>query len=250
MGIIEGEEMSAWLSLALLIASCIILLLRHDIPTIGGMDSVIVAAMVTIVALMIYILGSLIKDNKNFVRQMFQNIIVLSCLGFMFYYGYQYRSELLLVFYQVGHQFQNVSNKVVSQGIQISFPSKEGRETIVRIRKQPDGHFVAHARINSISLNLIVDTGATVVVLKPSDASSVGIDLNKLKYSVPVQTANGIAYAARIQLHKVAVGPLTAYKVDAFVVRKGTLRRSLLGLSFLNRLKSYEVSGNYLRLKG
>ena len=227
-----------------------ILLLRHDVPTIGGIDSVIFAAMVTIVALMIYILGSLVKENKNIFRQIIQNVIVAGILCFVAYYGYMYRSQLLLVVHQVGHKVQDVSNKFVSQGIQITFPAKEGRDTIVRIRKQPDGHFVARTKINSVSLNLIVDTGATVVVLKPSDAALVGVDIDKLRYSVPVQTANGVAYAARVQLHKVAVGPLTAYKVDAFVVRKGTLRRSLLGLSFLNRLRSYEVSGNYLSLKG
>ena len=236
--------MSAWFALALLIASCITLLLRHDVPTIFGYNSEIVAAGVAIIALLVYILSAFIRDNIRLMSLIIHNAIVVVILCCIIFLGYQFRSELLLVAHHVGNQVQNV------QGFQITSRSNEGRETVVRIRKRFDGHFVARTKVNTVPLDLIVDTGATVVVLKPSDALLVGIRVNNLKYDVPVQTANGVAYAARVRLRKVAVGPLAAYKVEAFVVREGTLRRSLLGLSFLNRLRSYEVSGDYLSLRG
>lgn len=242
--------MSAWLALALLIASCIILLLRHDVTTIGGMDSDYIAALIAMAGLFIYMVGAFLKDNRNRLPQLAQNLVVVSTLFVTAYVGYEYRDKLYFVASNVGSQVQSLGNKIVTQGIQITFPSKEGTGTVVQIRKQRDGHFIARTKVNNIELNLIVDTGATVVVLKPSDAEQVGINMNDLQFSVPVQTANGIAHAARIRLHKVAVGPLTAYDVDAFVVRRGTLQKSLLGLSFLSRLRSYGVSGNYLSLRG
>ncbi|MGH1351715.1 MAG: retropepsin-like aspartic protease family protein [Methyloligellaceae bacterium] len=242
--------MSAWLALALLIASSVILLLPADITAIYGYDSHSVATGIALSAVAILAIGVFLRHNRRYLSQVFQYLVIVGTLGITTYVGYQFRYELHYVAVHVGNQVQNISNKVVSQGIQITFPAKEGRHTVVRIRKQPDGHFIARTTVNTRELNLIVDTGATVVVLKPVDAEKVGIDVESLKFNVPVQTANGEAHAARVRLHRVAVGPLAAYNVEAFVVKRGTLQKSLLGLSFLSRLKSYEVSGSYLSLRG
>ena len=95
-----------------------------------------------------------------------------------------------------------------------------------------------------------MDTGATTIVLKPSDAEQVGIDISKLTYSVPVETANGSAFAAPVKLQTVLVGPVGLASVDALVAMPGALDQSLLGMSFLSRLKSYEFSGDFLTLRG
>ncbi len=242
--------MGAWLALALLIASSVILLIPADITAVYGYDYRYIAVCIALLAIAILATGVLIKSNRRYINQVFQYLVIVGTLGITGYVGYQFRYELHYVAVHVGNQVQSISNKVVSQGIQITFPAKEGRHTVVRIRKQPDGHFVARTTVNTMELNLIVDTGATVVVLKPIDAEKVGIDVQSLKFNVPVQTANGVAHAARVRLHRVAVGPLAAYNVEAFIVKRGTLQKSLLGLSFLSRLKSYEVSGSYLSLRG
>ena len=241
--------MSAWLALALLIASSVILLLPSDTGTIFNIDSRYVASGLAFLGLAIYAIGALLKENRQYLPQILQYSVIITTLSITAYVGYQFRYELHYVAVHVGNQVQTLSNKVVTQGIQITFPSKEGHHTVVRIRKQFDGHFVARTTINKKELNLIVDTGATVVVLKPSDAEIVGYDIDDLSFNVEVQTANGIAHAARIYLQSVAVGPLISYNVEAFVVKRGTLQKSLLGLSYLSRLKSYEVSGNYLSLR-
>ncbi len=242
--------MSAWLALALLIASFIILLQSHDIPTIAGYSSVMIAAITTACSLVIYSFELFRKDQKFIDSRILQYIGVFASFGVIFFCGYQLRNEILYVAHQVDMQVQQVSNRFVSHGIKIIFPEKEGGEIIARIRRQSNGHFIARTNINSIPLNLIVDTGASLVTLKSSDAKTVGININSLKFDVPVQTANGVIKAARVKLYKVSVGPLTAYNVDAFVFREGTLSRSLLGLSYLNRLRSYNVSGDNLSLKG
>jgi aspartyl protease family protein len=96
---------------------------------------------------------------------------------------------------------------------------------------------------------MLIDTGATTIVLRPADARQAGLDVERLSYSVPVQTANGMAYAAAVRLRQVTVGPIVIDGVDALVAKPGALKESLLGMNFLRRLKSYEFSGDYLTLR-
>ena len=63
-------------------------------------------------------------------------------------------------------------------------------------------------------------------------------------------TANGRTLAARVRLEKVSIGPLDRTKVDALVAQPGALTQSLLGMSFLSTLRSYEFSGDFLTLRG
>jgi len=96
---------------------------------------------------------------------------------------------------------------------------------------------------------MLVDTGASTVVLKPADAQKLGIDPERLRYSVPVQTANGTTYAAHVRLRNLTLGPINLTDVDALVAKPGALKENLLGMSFLSRLRSYEFSGDYLTLR-
>jgi len=68
-------------------------------------------------------------------------------------------------------------------------------------------------------------------------------------HAVPVETANGTAYAAPIRLRSITIGPIEIQGVDALVAKPGALNQSLLGMSFLTRLRSYEFSGDFLTLR-
>jgi aspartyl protease family protein len=127
-------------------------------------------------------------------------------------------------------------------------PGNRGRGAVVKVRKT-QGHFMAGAKVNGRHVYMIVDTGASTVVLRSEDARRAGIELRKLDYTVPVETANGRAYAARVKLDKVSLGELTLEKVDALVTKPGALHQSLLGMSFLSRLRSYEFTGNQLVMR-
>jgi aspartyl protease family protein len=133
---------------------------------------------------------------------------------------------------------------------QATVVENESGERAVRIRRRPDGHFIARTSVNGTQLTMLVDTGATTVVLKPADAERAGIDVRTLSYSVPVKTANGTAYAAPVRLKAISVGGIDVRGVEALVAKPGTLNESLLGMSFLSRLRSYEFSGDFLTLRG
>jgi aspartyl protease family protein len=137
----------------------------------------------------------------------------------------------------------------VDAGGRAAAGGKAGTEQAVRIRKRSDGHFVAKTEVNGVTVTMLVDTGASSVVLKPADARLAGVDVDRLTYSVPVQTANGTAYAAAVRLKRLSVGGITVDGIEALVAKPGTLGESLLGMTFLRRLRSYEFSGEFLTLR-
>ncbi|HEY6028720.1 MAG TPA: TIGR02281 family clan AA aspartic protease, partial [Pseudolabrys sp.] len=97
---------------------------------------------------------------------------------------------------------------------------------------------------------MVLDTGASSVVLTQEAARAAGLPIEVLDYSVNVDTANGRTRAAPVTLARLAVGNLIEHDVPALVVRQGQLRNNLLGMSFLNRLESWEVRGDKLRMRG
>lgn len=116
----------------------------------------------------------------------------------------------------------------------------------VEIQAERDGHFYVEAEINSRPVRLMVDTGATVVALRVSDAAAAGIRVGQQDFTNPVQTANGTTMAAEAVLDRIAVDDIEVYHVRALVVPDDQLSLSLLGGSFLNGLQRFEVAGGTL----
>lgn len=156
--------------------------------------------------------------------------------------GYAYREEVATVANRVAGEF-------LPPGTAVTLETGRAGEKAVRIRKRRDGHFVARSSINGADIAMLVDTGASTVVLKAADARRIGIDVEALSFSVPVNTANGMAYAAPVRLRALAIGPIEIGDVDALVAKPGGLNESLLGMSFLRRLRSFDFSGEFLTLR-
>jgi aspartyl protease family protein len=112
-----------------------------------------------------------------------------------------------------------------------------------------NGHFVSEARINGRKVEVVVDTGATTVALSYEDASEVGLSPRSLKYDIPVGTANGQVMAARVRLREVDVGGVRVRDVDGIVLPPGALRGTLLGMSYLSKLRGFSVEEGKLILK-
>lgn len=127
-------------------------------------------------------------------------------------------------------------------------PGATSAPASVRIRKMADG-FIANAEVNGQVLQMLVDSGAATVVLRQSDAEKSGIDVSHMTFDTPLKTANGTSYLAPIRLKSVRVGQLTVDDVEALVAKPGTLNESLLGMSFLRRLTSYQVAGDFITLR-
>jgi aspartyl protease family protein len=120
----------------------------------------------------------------------------------------------------------------------------------VEITRGTRGEFALAVRINGARVPMVLDTGATSVVLTHEAAKAAGLPLEFLNYTVNVETANGRTRAAPVTLDKLAIGGLTEREVPALIAQPGSLRNNLLGMSFLNRLESWEVRGDRLKLRG
>jgi aspartyl protease family protein len=120
----------------------------------------------------------------------------------------------------------------------------------VRISRGQTGEFGLQAKINGVNAPMVIDTGATSVVLTWETAKAAGLPLELLEYDVDVETAGGHTRAARLTLDRLAIGKLVERSVPALVVPRGQMKTNLLGMSFLDRLESWEVRADSLMLRG
>lgn len=111
------------------------------------------------------------------------------------------------------------------------------------------GHFEAQAEINGRDIDVMVDTGATLVALTYDDAERAGIYVRASDFTHRAQTANGIARVAPVTISRIRIGDITVRNVPAVVSERGASERTLLGMSFLGRLSRVEMRGSTLVLE-
>lgn len=114
-------------------------------------------------------------------------------------------------------------------------PSPSARNLV--LTKTQNGHFAVDARIDGRTLSFLVDTGASHIALRDSDARRAGIFTRPSDYTVKVNTANGIAMAAMVSLRTVEIGDILVRNVPAIVHPDEGLSVNLLGMSFLSRVR-------------
>ena len=123
------------------------------------------------------------------------------------------------------------------------------RDSVVEIEAERNGHFNTEADINGRSIPVMIDTGATMVVLSYEDAERAGLLLTDKDFTRSVSTANGVARVAPVTLDRVSIGNITVRDVPAAVAESGRLRTSLLGMTFLSRLSRFDMRSGRLVLQ-
>jgi aspartyl protease family protein len=108
------------------------------------------------------------------------------------------------------------------------------------------GHFQVEVSVDGRRLPMLVDTGATMVVLRRSDARTVGLNVLPGDFTATVSTANGKVSAARVRLNELTVRDITVRDIDALVLPDEVLETDLLGMNFFNRLGRFEIAGRKL----
>lgn len=111
------------------------------------------------------------------------------------------------------------------------------------------GHYMDRFRINGRTVEGLVDTGATFIAMNESTARQLGFTGNGLDFRYAVNTANGPAQAAHVVLDRVEIGSLRAQSVEAFVLKDEALDGTLIGMSFLRKLKSFSVEDGKMVLR-
>ena len=234
--------MLAWLILAFGLLAGLFVLLRSDPSVLASLGHGDTIYLVVGGLLLLFYAVSLASGEKGRLGRAIRHLSIWAGMTVALVTGYSYRDELSTVAYRV-------AGELLPPGHAMTVETTEAGERAVRIRRRGDGHFMARAEINGIKSDMLVDTGASTVVLRPADAERIGIDMRRLTFTVPVQTANGTTYAASVRLRAITVGPIQIRDVEALIAKPGTLKESLLGISFLKRLRSYEFSGDFLTLR-
>ncbi|WP_026180080.1 retropepsin-like aspartic protease family protein [Hahella ganghwensis] len=121
---------------------------------------------------------------------------------------------------------------------------EDGREELV-LQRNRFGHYLFTGKINGQEVEFLVDTGATVVAVPASMASS--LNLPELG-STRVQTANGSSRATRTVIDQLQLGPFTLREVHATILPGMDDQEVLLGMSALRYL-SFTQQGNQLILR-
>ncbi|GLS48348.1 peptidase [Methylobacterium gnaphalii] len=120
----------------------------------------------------------------------------------------------------------------------------------IALHADRSGHFLTTALVNGRTLSMLVDTGATNCAFREEEAESLGIRLSPNDFTQMVGTANGTVRVAPIRIRLLQIGPVAVRDVEAVVVPRGRLNANLLGMSFLSRLREFNVAGTRITLRG
>ncbi|WP_193367855.1 retropepsin-like aspartic protease family protein [Pelagibius marinus] len=153
---------------------------------------------------------------------------------------------VLLIGYSYRDDFSNVGARLSGELLPSQAVDLGAGE--VEIRAGRDGHFTVTAEVNGQPVDFLVDTGASDIVLSPGDARRLGYDPAQLSFTRYYNTANGLGRGAPVRLDSLAVGPIVFNDLPASV-NEAPMGESLLGMTFLRQLDSYEVRRDRLILR-
>ncbi|MCD1263538.1 TIGR02281 family clan AA aspartic protease [Shinella sp. AETb1-6] len=231
--------MRFYVLLAILAGGLALLILNHDSGRTLGIANDDFGRLVTLSAIGTMMAAGILAGRRQWGESLRQAAIWL-VLILALATAYLYRFDL-----------QDVGNRLTAgliPGRAVVTTNASGEQILV-IQKGLSGHFETDVTIDGTPLRMMVDTGASSVVLSYADAMRLGINPDNLVFSIDVSTANGRALAAPVTLRQVAIGPIQRGTIRGMVAQEGRLEQSLLGMSFLETLGSIEITRDELRLK-
>jgi aspartyl protease family protein len=213
-----------------------VLLLSDDTQRIAGMEPDQFAQFAMSAGLLAVVAAGFWHQFRSRMRANLTALLLWGALGAALVAGYAYRDDARVI----GDRMLGA----VRPGSAVT-----GSDGTVTITRRSDGNFHVRAEVNGQPQGFQFDTGASSVVLTAESAAALGIRPADTEFSVRVSTANGVTVAAPAFLDSLRVGGIVERRVPALVSRPGALRENLLGMSFLDRLASFEVRGDRLILR-
>ncbi|HZO48178.1 MAG TPA: TIGR02281 family clan AA aspartic protease [Xanthobacteraceae bacterium] len=180
----------------------------------------------------------------------------MSCLAAIRYQSAMLRLMIIAVVFMVSavltvRHLENVGpgSTVALSSAPTSAPAPVSSSASARnvvLTKARNGHFQVEARVDGRRVEFLVDTGASHIALRESEANRLGIYPRPSDYTVRVSTANGVTKAALVQLRSVEVGDIVVRDVSAIVHPDEGLSVNLLGMTFLSRVRFAHERGKLM----
>jgi aspartyl protease family protein len=215
----------------------VVMVARHDQGPFGDLSSSNLGYAFYYGALAAFVGGGMLVMFRQRPAHALEAALFWIAAGFVLVFAYSYRGEL-----------RAASDRVLTE-LMPGRASLRGDRSVEIVRGR-GGDFQVAAQVNGTRVAMALDTGASAVVLTQEAAKAAGLPLEVLSYTVQVDTANGRTRAASVTLDRLSVGGIVERAVPALVAQPGQLHISLLGMSFLNRLESWEVRGDRLMMRG
>lgn len=168
-------------------------------------------------------------------RETFRNIAIWACIAVVLVFGYTF--------------YQEIETAAVDARSELipGYPSEVNASEMV-LTENREGDFFAIGDVNGTPVNFLIDTGSSDIVLSPADAERIGVDLSQLRFDRTSETANGQGRGAALTVDSLTIGPVKLFNVPVSINR-AKMSASLLGMTFLKRMKSFEMRGRKLYLR-
>lgn len=217
-----------------------LLLINHDSGQTFGMANEDFGQMIYLLPIAGLLSVGILAGRRGDIGQILRYIAIWLVIILALVTAYLYR-----------HDFGEVGARLAAglmPGSAVVVETSDGTSEVV-IHKSMGGHFQTRVEIEGQSVPMVVDTGASAVVLSYEDAERIGLEPQQLAFTLTVSTANGRSTAAPVTLGEIAVGPIVRRNVRAMVTEPGRLDQSLLGMTFLSSLASLQMRTDELRLR-
>lgn len=228
-----------WIAFGVLGLGLLILLLSDGSGSVLGMETDSFGRLLYL-GVLGAVIGAAVLGSGMGLGEATRNIAVWLAIVMLLVAGYQYRYEL-----------QDVASRVTAglvPGSPLSMTDADGRAAVM-LDRMASGHFEVRATVDGTPVAMMIDTGATSTVLSAADAQRAGFDPGALSFDVPIMTANGRAFAARVTADEVRVGDISRRRIPLLVAEPGRLHQSLLGMNFIGTLSGFDMRGERLILR-
>src|SRR5579864_5937043 len=171
---------------------------------------------ISLSAFAVLVMSGLIFRRRAGFGEVTRSIAIWTGVAAVLLLGYAYQDELKSVYVRVRSELVP------------SYPTVVADHTMV-LTASSDGGFFVVGSVNGLPVRFLVDTGASDIVLSPSDAKRLGVDLAELQFTREYETANGVGRGAPYTIERLAVGPVAMTVVPASI-NGAPMETSLLGL--------------------
>lgn len=221
-----------WLA-ALLVLVVLLILLSRAFP--GGETQLTSPDLIQTVAVLALVSSSLLFVRQFKIKETVRNILMWVGVGGVLLIGFSFQEEL----FALGRRLR--ADLIPGTPVQTS-----ANEMVISASE--GGGFHVYGKVNGVLMRFLIDTGASSIVLSPADAKRLGLDLATLDFNRPYETANGIGYGASAEVDELTVGHIRLTHVPVSI-NGAPMSSSLLGMTFLNRMKSFSITGRKLVLR-
>jgi aspartyl protease family protein len=193
------------------------------------------ARIVQLIFILALVSSGIVFSRRYKLRETARNIAIWMGIASVLATGFTFQDELRTA-------YERVRAELIPSYAVMADP-----KTLV-LTQSENGHYYLTSELNGVPVTFLVDTGASDVVLSPSDAKRLGVDVGHLEFNHVYETANGIGRGASYRVARMMLGKIELDDVPVSI-NAAYMTESLLGMSVLRNIASVEIRDRKLYLR-